>query len=891
GWDVYGLRINVGSVTDANIYVYNNFVADIIGDGYSSPAGTWNTYGIFLTGSTNANAGVYIYHNSVHLFGVPTTNSPPLNSNPACLAISSSITGGVRVRNNIFQNTQTPAGTSAPGRTTLAISYGGTNAAVFAELDNNVYYVANNNGASSAFIGSIGSTRYATLNDWRTAVGGGREQNSLVLTAPGAPFVSNTNLHIPDGTVTPIEGAGVLITSPIAILGDIYGNARPEGSPNPDAGAVEFVQSIPPCPSTIDADQISISPPSLLIGTGGNFTVSVNNPSNVTQPAQWELSIDGGPWAVYAPYQGTSLTYTPSAAGTYSFRLVARVARYHQACPGIQNDTSNIVTGVVTCPASLNADQITVSPTSIPAGQAVTVTVQNPSAVTLPAQWQVSTDGGATWSVVAPYAGSPFFYSPTVLQTHQIRLAALPPTGCSSLSIAYSNVESFNVLPPAGNTINDPINITPQVPTRLDTTVNGNSAIPGYTDAYTGSLLGSSFNRTTPDVFYMYILRECLDSIRVSTCLTQSPYHDTYLHVLNISAGRSLHTDGGICGSGSTLMQATIRAFHDPNTTGSTSLTSTASGGMRLAAGDTLIIIVEAWSASYVGPFVLQVQEYRFDPNSLPSLPQPPFFSFDTSRVCYLGSIVRDSLNTGINTPGLSHVWYLNGQAVSGVTGPIYRPQFNAPGIYQVVAEIRSSSLSFCAPTQSIPRDTVYIVVDSLPKVDFLVDGSLYEHAQFVTLSGTGTLCAQYQASLSNPNFTYVWRINGSTYVGQGPHQECYASSQSADTVVLITTNGACVEIDSLYVILDITTGVETGFSGVRVFPNPAKDRFYVSSSRGGEVELRLLDMQGRLLLDKRIELRGSGEPYAVPVSLPGGLYLIEIRQGNKLSRTRLFIE
>ncbi|GIV22617.1 MAG: hypothetical protein KatS3mg025_0276 [Bacteroidia bacterium] len=889
GWDAYGIRVHVGSSSPANVYIYNNFIADIATDGYSAPAGTWNAYGLLINGSSNSNAGVYVFHNSIHLFGNVSSSSS--TSTPSCLAIRSGITGGVYVRNNIFQNTQTP-GSASTSRTTVAIAYEGTSPSVFAQLDNNAYYVNNTNGSQYAYVGALGSNRRASLSDWRTAVGGGREQNSIQLSA-AAPFVSNTDLHIPDGTATPIEGGGVLITSPIAILTDIDGNMRPEGSPNPDMGAVEFVQTIPPCPSAIDADQISINPASVTVGTGSSFTISVNNPSNVTLPAQWEISINSGPWAVYAPYNGNPLVYTPTAAGTYDFRLVARVARYHQppTCTGLQNDTSNVVTGTVTCPSTLNADQISVNPTSVTVGDPVTVTVSNPANVTQPARWEVSIDGGATWNTVASYTGSPFQYTPTVIQPHQIRLAALPPTGCSGLTTTYSNVASFTVLPPRGASINDPIDITPQVPTRTDTTVNGNNSLPGYTNSYTGP-----GNQSSPDVYYRYILRECLDSIRVSTCNSTNfgGGNDLYLHVINISVNpdRILYTDGGRCGGATTIDQAALDIYHDPNTTGASLVTSTSSyrAGMRLQAGDTLIIIVQGWSSN-TGPFVLDVQEYRYNPANQPSLPQPPFFSFDTSRVCYQGGIVRDSLNTGQTNPAFAHVWYLNGQQAAGVTGPIYQPQFTAPGIYEVVVEIRSANLSYCAPTTSIPRDTVYIVVDTLPKVDFLVDGSLYEHAQYVTITGTGTTCVDYQATINNPAFTYTWVINGSTYTGVGPHQECYTPSQSADTVVLITTNGSCIEVDSLYVILDISTGLKAGRDGLTFYPNPTREAVYVRALATGPAAVRLWDMRGQLLFSQEVLLQG-GEPIRIALpSLAAGIYMIEVRQGERLLRGRLTIE
>ncbi|RMF50455.1 MAG: hypothetical protein D6750_04810, partial [Bacteroidetes bacterium] len=633
GWGAYGIYLDVGSLAPANIYIYNNFIAGISSDGYSSPAGLWNAYGIYCTGSSNANAGIYIYHNSVHLYGTPPSSS--LGSNPSCLGIASSITGGVYVRNNIFQNTQSPPNPSST-RTTIAIAYEGSSPSVFAQLDNNAYYVKNAGGAQYAFIGALGSNRYATLSAWRTAVGGSREQNSLSLSAP-APFTSSIDLHIPHGTTTPIEGGAVLITSPIAIGKDIDGESRPYGSAAPDIGADEFVAVVPPCPAAIDADQLTITPGSITVGSSGaSFTVSPETPANVTLPARWYMRYNSGPWQFVAAYQASSpaLTYTPTAAGTYEFMLVAFVAPYHSGCSGLQNDTSNIVTGTAVCPTALNADQISVSPTSVPVGQPVTVTVTNPSAVTLPAQWQVSTNGGSTWTGVGSYTGSPYLYTPMQIATYQIRLAALPPTGCSgSLSPVYSNVATFVANPPPGDSIANPINITPTDPTRTDTTVAGDNSLPGYRNNYTGP-----GNQSSPDVYYLYILRECLDSIRVSTCASTSfpSSNDLYLHVIHKQTGRILYTDGGRCGNTTTLLRAALDIFHDPSATGPTLVTSTSSyrAGMRLQQGDSLIIIVQGWS-SYSGPYVLDVTEYRYNPANQPTLPQPPFFPFDTSRVCF----------------------------------------------------------------------------------------------------------------------------------------------------------------------------------------------------------------------------------------------------------------
>ncbi|MCX8111865.1 MAG: T9SS type A sorting domain-containing protein [Bacteroidia bacterium] len=878
GWDVNGMRVYVGSVTNANVFIYNNFIAGIIADGFSSPGGSWNAYGILLQGSSNANAGIYVYHNSIHLYGTPSTNSPPSTSTPSCIAIRSGITGGVYIRNNILQNAQTPAGTALPTRTTVAIAYEGSSPSVFAELDNNAYYVSNANGASYAFVGALGTNRYATIAAWRTAVGGGREQNSIQLASP-LPFVSTTDLHLPlSAAELPVEGGGVFITSPLSINTDIDGESRPIGTPTgPDIGADEML--VPPCPSSITAGTLSITPASVEAGLQ-SFTITAAGP--VTLPAEWQISINGGPWTTLQPYQASapSITYTPQQAGTYEFRIVARVARYHQTCPGLQNDTSAAVSGVATCPSNLSTGTISTSTTSQPAGNPFTITSTGP--VSLPAQWEDSSAAGG-WNVVAPYSGSTFNYTPSSPGTYYLRLAALPPTGCSG-SPLYSNVLVLTATA-TGNTILDPLNITPQTPTRTDTTVSGDLSLPPFTDTYTGPS-----NRPTPDIFFMYILRECLDSIRITTCPTQPPNHDTYLHVIHKRTGRTLYTDGGRCNF---LNQAEIFAFHDPAATGSQNVTSTTSyrAGMRLAANDTLIIVVEHWFSTYVGPFVLQVQEFRYNPLNQPTLPNPPFFGSDTSRVCWRGGTAYDTLSTGINVPGIIHRWYRNGQLVPGIDTSVFIPQFTRPGVDTIVVELRSASTSYCAPASATPRDTIYVVVDSLPDVHFLVNGSPYFHLNYADIQATGsTVCVEYMAS-TNVYDSYTWRIGGSTYTGPGPHVECYGPSVTSDVVVLVTTNGACLRRDTLFVTIDRTSSLLASHSYIKAYPNPAQDVLYIASANSGEAEVRIYELSGQELLSSRVSLRG-GEPFRLRLpSIPMGIYILEVRLGDHLLRERLMIE
>jgi hypothetical protein len=152
------------------------------------------------------------------------------------------------------------------------------------------------------------------------------------------------------------------------------------------------------------------------------------------------------------------------------------------------------------------------------------------------------------------------------------------------------------------------------------------------------------------------------------------------------------------------------------------------------------VIPLSLWFKSIAVPtsgteYRIEITEYPYDPSSAPTLPQPPYFSYDTSRVCWTGAIVRDTFNTGITTPGIQHNWYVNGTQVPGVTGNTFIAQFNAPGIYTVVAELTSAQSSACTPPSQAPRDTVYVVVDSLPATNIQVDGSEYLPGSYANIT------------------------------------------------------------------------------------------------------------------------------------------------------------
>ncbi|RMG17625.1 MAG: T9SS C-terminal target domain-containing protein [Bacteroidetes bacterium] len=72
----------------------------------------------------------------------------------------------------------------------------------------------------------------------------------------------------------------------------------------------------------------------------------------------------------------------------------------------------------------------------------------------------------------------------------------------------------------------------------------------------------------------------------------------------------------------------------------------------------------------------------------------------------------------------------------------------------------------------------------------------------------------------------------------------------------------------------------------VAVYPNPARDRLTLRHDETAPLELRLLDMQGRLLHRQQLTQR----EYVLPLQLPPGLYVLHLRSPAGSYRQKLWV-
>ena len=196
--------------TVANCLVKNNFIVDVASYGFAGSGVDDNGNGIVV----NTGAGYSIYNNTVNL----NTNQTLATSISSSLLITTGVitAGAINLRNNIFTNSQTLAGTERNAIRCMAPS------TVLSAIDYNDYFSA---GPNVGFLVS----NLSNLSAIQTAFGG--NVNSLNIQPV---FVSATDLHLSTSANATLDNTGVIIGT---VTTDIDGNTR---SVTPDMGADEF---------------------------------------------------------------------------------------------------------------------------------------------------------------------------------------------------------------------------------------------------------------------------------------------------------------------------------------------------------------------------------------------------------------------------------------------------------------------------------------------------------------------------------------------------------------------------------------------------------------------------------------------------------------------------
>ncbi len=198
------------------------------------------------------------------------------------------------------------------------------------------------------------------------------------------------------------------------------------------------IPHLPKTPTGLTATRVS----------DNQIDLSWTNPSTSYYAFCLEVSIDGGAWSQCWYYNGagypTSYSYT-AATADHSYRFRCRT-EYMDAFSAYSSETS-LITMSPMPPQSITT-------AAVAGGTDIAVTLDNASAVATSLEWEVSTDGKATWSAgsTSPVAGTPVtsFTATGITGTAYIRVRNVNSTGSSAWLVSEAVT---TICPPAAPTI------------------------------------------------------------------------------------------------------------------------------------------------------------------------------------------------------------------------------------------------------------------------------------------------------------------------------------------------------------------------------------------------------------------------------------------------------
>ncbi|MGY6559676.1 MAG: S8 family serine peptidase [Nitritalea sp.] len=232
------------------------------------------------------------------------------------------------------------------------------------------------------------------------------------------------------------------------------------------------------------------------------------------------------------------------------------------------------------------------------------------------------------------------------------------------------------------------------------------------------------------------------------------------------------------------------------------------------------------------------------------------FANFDVSFAC-VGALTEFTNTSEGNVSAFS--WLINDAPVS--EQELLTFTFEQTGVFAVtlVAEGAGQQVRFTR--------NVTIVANNLPQPNIVVNGNMLTSQQ--------------------PGDGFQWYLNGQPIPG-ATNRSFIADASGTYQVALIS--GACNRVSSPTVVLSATGEPELAQFGIFVGPNPTRDvlRVNVSNAERGEVQLRLIDMQGRTVQEQA--LRKDGEAFQTNVQMPAvnGVYVLVIRINNTIFTKRI---
>ena len=190
---VSGIRLRLGSSISSsrNILVANNSIGNLSATAAIGNSLTGYRYpiGILIDNTASSNLGLEMYFNTVNLYG----SSLPASSNSACLAITSTVTGGVIMMNNSFSNTMGALPTNTTGYEIYNMVLNSPTTPFTYSNFNNYFTDTKDGGGMYVAATGTNSNRMSSLRSFRTY----SASDTLSLTTI-KPYTNDTLMLVPE---------------------------------------------------------------------------------------------------------------------------------------------------------------------------------------------------------------------------------------------------------------------------------------------------------------------------------------------------------------------------------------------------------------------------------------------------------------------------------------------------------------------------------------------------------------------------------------------------------------------------------------------------------------------------------------------------------------------
>jgi hypothetical protein len=547
------------------------------------------------------------------------------------------------------------------------------------------------------------------------------------------------------------------------------------------------------------------------------------------------------------------------------------------------------------CPSSLQAPEIVVTATYPPLanpdylwGQQVEIDTTGTNSPTPSGTLNLiySLDGGSTWTAGPTITSFPVtitlppFTPPNYTATMLIAVEATAPGFCSLTPDTSDNPVSINLTDRPGNraTTAIPINLNLAAAGIWMATISDSTSGPGLSNEYTGLPRAQS----SRDLFFRIQLPACLDSLDISLCGTTGTLSDSYIHLINATAGDTIDSDDG-CSTG---LLSRIVAIGTPNanTRNADPLSKPARDSLLLVQAHTLYLVVEGYSSA-TGTFTVNITGYKMSRPSSISVSGAP-----TSPVCINSSSITLTATSGAT----AYLWKVNGTSQAGNTATFnFSP--TSEGTFNITATaVYNPNGDPSCPTasDSVTSQPVTITVEDTARAQIADASNNPVSGQTLSITAGSNVTLNALSTQTSGN-SYTWNLYnaipplGTPTTSTGSSLTINNISAGSYTVILeaVRGTGACgTTRDTVY--LNVTTGLRTDAGTFSIFPNPNTGAFTIVAPAMDTYRIQVLDVAGRLVAEDAF----TGSMHQMRLSLPAGVYQIRLVAGDKAQIGRLII-